>query len=539
MEAGKATWNKAGEMVQAMPPLARSALVLCVLAIAGGLAYVCLGEFTGDSAFLFSGREFPADQLAEMETAWAQDGLSAYRIQGHRVQVPQKEQAKYLAALADHDALPRDLGDEWLKLSCELNPFLSQAARLETLKIAKQNMLSKIIREMSDVESCWVLVDTCKSGGLKQEEKWTASVGVRGKLHRPLAAHSLQQISVLVAASIAGLDAKDVVVVDLNGAATPAGHAPIPLADEYLSKIKSYQEHYRGLAVDALSFVPGVTVTIQVELERLPTTELDSEAFATALSAPGNGPPGNFDRELDVALPPVAGDQYTAFMGAGQPHDAPRRATPVGASSARRDLDAAGQFIPARVTAAVGVPSEYFHRVWKEKASANPTKAATGPTPPELEAIAAEEIAKIRAVVASVLPHTKAAEPQTALVHVQAFEHRPQAPVEVQLSRQEEIANWLVDNWRPLAAGVVFLLSIAMLRGTLRSLMAPAAAAPAVMHDRTAFDALAAHSADASQRALRDQLQKTVEHDPAAAAEVLRTWLAQRGQREAAASPRG
>ncbi len=214
-------------------PLVRSILAVGLVGVA--LLLVVLGNailpalqkgtaFEQPQQVLFGGQQFSAEELARFQGVWAGAGLTNYLLRDGQVIVPQQEQAKYLAVLAEQDALPGDLGKDFLKLTTELSPFLTTSARQETLKIAKQNLLAQIIQQMSDIQRAWVILDASevrRPGRLSRQLATTASVSVLSHAKRPLTGERIVQIQQLVAAAVAGLDPQGVAVVDLSAGSSP------------------------------------------------------------------------------------------------------------------------------------------------------------------------------------------------------------------------------------------------------------------------------------------------------------------------------
>jgi hypothetical protein len=318
------TWTRtltfASDLWQRTPPLARSLALVAPLVIGLGIMTGTLSPQTHDEWFL-AGRTFSRDELARLEGAWAAGNLSGHCVESGRVRIPKHKSAEYLAAAERKGALPVDFGDELFRISQELSPFLSHVAREETLRIAKQQMLARIIRRMDDIEAAWVVLDEQSRGGLHEEARFTASVSLQTAHHRPLDTRRYPQIQRLVASAVAGLDPERVTVVDLNA---PGQSSSDGEGGEALGEIIAFENYYQNRIARALSHIPGVdvlvTASVAAPVIRLSVAEPKDEAAvfpnpgplrleaATPASrtAPESQPPRQPDRVTALVSVPAA-----------------------------------------------------------------------------------------------------------------------------------------------------------------------------------------------------------------------------------------
>ena len=92
--------------VLALTVLAAAGLLLAVVVVSVG--YLFRQGTAGPDSYLFGGERLPESQLIRIEAAIAQAGLNDSVREGNRIRVPAGQQAKYLAAVADADALPQN-----------------------------------------------------------------------------------------------------------------------------------------------------------------------------------------------------------------------------------------------------------------------------------------------------------------------------------------------------------------------------------------------------------------------------------------------
>ncbi|MGC3966681.1 MAG: hypothetical protein QM775_04725 [Pirellulales bacterium] len=245
---------------------------LLLAAVVVSIGYLFNAQSSGAEAFLLNGQSFTADELAAMEGAFGKAGLSDYTVDGARVRIAKSRQAAYLGALADGGALPAGFGDHLAQAANSPGPFTSRAQQEEMMKVAKQRELAAIIRTMNGIENAVVHYDVQKCAGFGQSATATASVSVKPRGNLQLNETQVPMIRSLVASAIAGLAPENVTVVDINGRAYSAkqgyGGGGSAQDDPFLSMTKAHKDLIEVNIRDALAYVPGVTVTANVELDR-------------------------------------------------------------------------------------------------------------------------------------------------------------------------------------------------------------------------------------------------------------------------------
>jgi flagellar M-ring protein FliF len=474
------SWSEWSERFGRLPASARLLAAGVVLAAMTSLVYFASRGASSEDVYLLGGQGFSSSEMAAMEAAFGRSKLGGYRIESNRIRVPAGQQAAYMAALADHGALPANFGDYLAEANVKVGPFTSRTQQEELLKAAKQRELALIICSMQGIERAAVHYDTQKKGGLRSAIVTTASVSVKPLGSQPLDEKQVPMIRHLVAGAIAGLAPEGVTVIDLNGRTYTGGTAGSPGAaqdDPYLARVKQYQSLYETTIGHALSYVGGATISVHVEL----------------------------DRELV--------------------HRTERQPTTWSAERTQVDLAA---LTPKIVTASVGVPSSYYENIWRRR-----TEAALGTsTSVTLDAVEREESEKIRVHVGRLLPHGPA----------QANASQP--PVTVTTFAQIPAADMLRPSWYeppapanalPWTTMVLVALAVAA-AWKVRSLMTSKpeeAAEPAeVSNAQRRLDAAVDDIPKPHIRrpvpqgaTLREELAEIVRDDPEAAVNVLRGWI--------------
>ena len=265
-------------------------------AIALGLVAAAVGWATwlvherpaAEEVELLPGSVLPSSELAIVEAAFDRAQLTDHRCEEGRIWVPRPRQSAYMRALVDAEALPREFGSS-LRRAIETNsPWQSRAAQAEHMRVALQEELAHVICSMPGIERAAVLYDVADrggvDGGLAAGPVRTASVNVRTHPDVELEPTRVQAIRVLVAASIAGLEAERVAVADLRSGRVHAGPV-VPVAvetdaavDRDLARRIAHEKHLAAKVRQALGFVKGAVVDVTV-------------GFPSAVPAAADSPP--------------------------------------------------------------------------------------------------------------------------------------------------------------------------------------------------------------------------------------------------------
>jgi type III secretory pathway lipoprotein EscJ len=277
-----------------------------VAASLGWAAWLLRDRPISEEVELLPGTVLPSSELAIVEAAFDRAQLIGHRTEGGRVWVPRPRQSAYMRALVDAEALPREFGSS-LRRALESNsPWQSRAVQEEMLRVAVQEELAHVICSMPGIERAAVLYagNDRPGGGLAAAPRPTASVNVRTQAGAELEPARVQAIRVLVAASIAGLEAERVAVTDLRSGRVFAGPlAPdsagdeVAQADPALARRIVHERHLAGKLRQGLAFVEGAIVDVTVTFQ---------SPAAPRLPAPA--PPPSSQRIADANAPAAIGD---------------------------------------------------------------------------------------------------------------------------------------------------------------------------------------------------------------------------------------
>ncbi len=543
------TASQIKELFNSMTPGARVASALLFAVIVVSVIFLFSGQVGRGGNYLMGGRPFTASELSAVQAAFAAAGLPEPQYEGSRIRVPSGQESAYVTAMAEAGAMPADFHSYLEATLADQGPFVGPKQRDELIKNAKQKKLAAIIGSMQGIEFATVDYDVRREGGLSRRVTSTASVSVKPVLSQQLDSDRARVIRHLVAAAFAGLKPEDVTIADLNGRVYAGGSSPLGDGEEhqYLRVMRAYEHLFRERAQDALSYVAGVTVNVNVELtpeveSSREKTTLDDKASGTLFQSESSttrdsnsGPPGG---RPGVVAQQGNANQATQLAGARV-----TASTDEQSSSQRQSIPAhetvrsrAVGLIPQRVTVAVGVPSSHYEKIYQKR---NPTADGTPPVATDmaqLKLIEQEEQQKIQRYVAQLIPASAGVADLEPLVKVTTFEHvAPESPAAE--SAVTAGLGWFAQNWSSVGLLLLGLISLLILRSMVRSGTA------SVTPDTTRFQVLSDDSddskaEDASEKsakrtlkrpaagiALRDELSQMVKEDPDAAANVIRGWI--------------
>jgi flagellar M-ring protein FliF len=537
------------ELFASMTPGARITSVLLLVAVVVSLAYLVQYGITGGGTYLLGGEAFSQHDLQTMEVAFGKKGLKDFSVEGNRIRVPRAQQSSYLAALADENALPHSFGDYMERAINSSSPFRPKDVQESAMKVAELKELSQILSLMEGID--WVRV-MCKSqdkGGLNRQRTTTASVNVMPK-HGPLDDALMRSLRVNVSTSL-NIDAKDITVTDVSTGRTTRGDPESGGAeDPVIAARQSYQNDYCKQIREALSYVPGVTVTCNVQMDREKSRQEEQVTYDPKSVSyqvtdnnrkrthEGSSPGGKVGYQAQAANQRMTLDNSAKGSREEEEQEERKEMSVIGGT--RKQITSLG-LQPRVVTASIGVPTSYFAKVWEKRNPPEAGKPAKTPTAADLQRIQGDVQGDIKACVGKLLPSpTDIADPgrfdPKQLVEVTVFEDLKPTDV-TGPSVTEEVVNWLQQSWTTLGLLALGFVSLAMLRSMTR--YTPPAAIAAT--EEAAGEEKEAEAGAGQQehvempkpvrkfqgtgQSLHDELSELVRDDPDAAVNILRNWI--------------
>jgi len=539
------------DLFRSMTPGARITSALLLAAVVISLVYLFRIQVSSPDEDLMYGMPIAASQLPAMEAAFEKAGLSGYEVRGTHIRVPRGQRAKYMAALADARALPPNYGSALREALDSSNVFESSKDKERRYKIGLIEELRMVISSLRGIESASVLLDVDTKGGLNREKIATASVTVWPVGQNQIDEETVEKIRNIVCGAVAGMKPENVTVSDSNGRSY-RGKAEGGGGDDLLllAAKRDYERSLKHQILNALSYIPNITVEASVSLDRdriIRTREIQRDPKAVAIretetsisrTVEGGGPGGRPGLQAQANTAASLVTRTTGPREESEESRSERISIPSGKETEKETLGLALK----RVSVAVGIPNSYWVKVWQERNAAQDGQPRV-PDVAALDAVRQEESAKIQKHVAALLRSVDGVADggdPTDLVTVTTFQDiKPPELPDPPLAT--EVLNWLTRSWQTLGLLGLALVSVMMLRSMIRAVPVAPEASP--LAELAALKEKQAPTAEQPQqpaetpeqkrlrrfqttgKSLRDELSELVREDPDTAANILKSWI--------------
>ncbi|MBT4866679.1 MAG: hypothetical protein HON53_16370, partial [Planctomycetaceae bacterium] len=485
------------------------------------------------------GKLFRTEELIRAEQTLIDAGLTDFRHEGQRLMVPKGEEGRYNAALVDGGALPNHWAEELEKSLADGGLFQSKAQLQAKMDIVLGKELRRVLRALPDIEEASAKWTTSKPARWPNTgSKVTALVSVRPKAGRELSMARIQSLRYATASMVPDLEAGNVTVLNqTTGDAYTVDDGSNPYDSRALQKASEYARDYEGKIRAALSYIPGVLVTVNVDLENLQryterkstidkknTVAVQETSVTRDTSSNGGGPAG------EAGVRPNQGGQLqtqTTTPKSQTSKDSETSTTILPSWTNEEKVYTPG--VPESVQVAVSIPTAYARTValaGKEPAADETAADATDPTVTAAEVTTAEAgiKAKVEPQVLKLIPKTSLAAAVDVSFHIPGV---PEVtPLETSLI---DTAGETLGRWGGAAGLALFALwALWMLNKSMKKMPAIEEAeenASASLSLKLPTAEVEQVEEPAVQDTRRDEIQSVVRDDPELAATVLNKWL--------------
>jgi flagellar M-ring protein FliF len=536
------------ELFLSMTPAARVTAVLLLGVIGISLTFLFQQNASSPDAYLFGGRILQAREVEEVMAAIATAGLNDAEQVGNRIRVPRGQKSAYWAAVAKADAMPTNY-DVLDQGQLETSPFESSESRRQRVKTTKERKVALILRGFDTIADAKVIYDILPPQGLNRRQQATAMVSIRPAIGETLDPRQIKMIKKTVAGAVVGLSTKDVHLANEDNVQRydELSVTPEMFDDPYFQKRLNYELWMKDKIGGFLSYIPGVQVTI--------TVELDDTVHRTTVSEKPDGDgvamrESRTDDEITNTKTANAGRPGLQAQGPGRAGEQEEQEKIVSKTvnstqdtdnvvgTIRETTEWAG-FVPQQVQAAIAIPSDYLVDIWRQR-----TPDAAEDAKPNEEMLGLMEVKledKIKKQVENLLPRHSDSNPYDSVV-ISIFDSLPSESIEEPSTSSQAIA-WASQNIGNMMMGGFTLISLVMLRSVVKSIP-PSDPVPDVGPSSLPFpqsgdndpstsdDDIATTDKESRPRlklnkgpTLKDDLSDIVREDAEAAASILRTWI--------------
>lgn len=381
-----------------LPLAARLLFVALALVVVLAMLFVATRTASPTMVELY-GQAAPVEDQMRARDALASAGISHKMVNGRLMVLPD-DRVRALAAAVQAGAGPKNTQLMFSTLGGSQSWMNSRDTNRQQADIALMNELAMIIRNFNGVEDARVVIDVPDPVGMGMAyRKPTGAVSVTLRPGRPLTQNMVDSIAALVSGAKAGLDIRNVKVIDTNNPTQRTARAEDDMAaGDYMEHVAKIEGRTQEKIQGALGYIRGVLVAVTAQVDnRRVAQEIDTklplnqgtvsirekENTTERTSTQANGPGEENGVRANVGA--TAGASGAAQGSRTSDTTSDTNFTVAIGSKREKIIDPRG--MPTRVTAMVSLPREYVVALVKQAkadADAEPTQA-------EIEAKFAEE----------------------------------------------------------------------------------------------------------------------------------------------------
>lgn len=526
------------DLYQAMAPSQRLTLAVVPALVVAALGVLMYTNQTAGTEYLLGGKFFAPEELARAQEAFRQAGLSDFQVDGQRLSVPRGQAERYTAALVVSTSLPADFAADFDKMQKSIGLFTPEAQRQEMLEENRKLRLSKILRAVPGIEDAAVEWDRPKrSGFARNNTPPTAQVSVKTRGGAELTPQTVNSLRLFVAGAVAGITSDRVTVLDMNTgkAFAPAASGGDPLNDPIISLTRLRTADYEQKIQKALSYIPGVIVTVNVDLDNLRMSverqqTIDPKPFTLQSNVQSTTQQSS---QKPFREPGVNSNQARSVQQAGgnESSDVTEKTQEenrFAASFQNIERTIEGLF-PKAVQVAVSIPDEFYKQVAKQRGMAEgTTDDEKRKFQSSLDTIRTAVEKDVGAQVAKLIPTGSTPD----AISVKSHPSVDTTPAATPISYLEVTAEFFSQWGGAIALAVFALWALWMFQSNLSKLPAE----PMPVQSTQEQEAIAAEEELVLQQqrlasqgpTKRDEVQSLVHDHPEMAAAVLSRWIAPR-----------
>ncbi|MBI1336394.1 MAG: hypothetical protein GC164_05470 [Phycisphaera sp.] len=226
--------------------------------------------------------QYAADRQTEVLARLKTQGVTA-KVEGNRIMVAADELQDAYAVLAQNDLLSNDTSKAFDDMIASQSMWESNQKSKRNMMIARQKVLSQIIRKMRGVHSADVMIDVPEFQKFGQAYvRPTASVNLVMQGSGNVDQRLVEAVAGLVSGAVADMKPEDVNIVDANSGRSMTVKDPLDaMAGELMERTQSLEKYYRDKIQNALNYIPGVIVAVNVRMDNVRSHQEETTTFAT------------------------------------------------------------------------------------------------------------------------------------------------------------------------------------------------------------------------------------------------------------------
>lgn len=464
MESARKTLNQFSQLIGKMPVSQQLSIALVAILIVGGLVTLTMRDSKSNYAPLSFGKPFTTEEIINAEQTFRDAGLEKYRREGTMLYVPADEIALYHGALINGGTLPSGFGDALEKqLEGGMGVFESNRTTQQRKDIALAKFLQQTIEAIPTIDYASVAWARSKASRWPHNDsKVTATVTVRPKQGHTITPFQYRSFRSAVASMVADLKPSDVTILDLStGLSPPAEDIDGDLTNGLMKRIRDFTQEYETKISQALSYIPDVLVTVNVDVDELKsrverTQKIDTKGSFKVYESTASRTE-EVENRAPRSEPGVRNNQPTSLQAAAGPTETRSINQEDGTSTSAPSYTISEQeffaAMPKAVQVSIKIPQSYYKAVAERSGVEQPESADSDDTYQRaIQDIEKRELDKIKATAAVLIP--KGSDPSS--IDVSSYHSvRETNPVE-ELGLWQKILE-VATNW----AGKIALFAVA------------------------------------------------------------------------------
>lgn len=533
------------ELFASMTPGARVTAGLLVAVVVVSLGFLFQQVNAGPDEYLFGGDPISRDRLPGMEAALSGADIE-HTTDGNRIKVSRADKNRAIAAIADANQLPPDVGNLMKEALDGGGMFDFRDIKMQRLRSAREQQTALILSEFPWIDRAHVIYNVSEKKGLRSSRHATAAVSIL-----PIAGESLDNKRMR---TVKGFVSKacDVPLADIEvtnqGTDMIASGGEIDPEDYelpyYRIKARIEQDIERKIRAQ-LATITGVRVGVNALIDQT------SEQRVVA-SEPNNDPVTLTRKKLATESNQTigfAGDRVGAEANGpgGIPHTeaVASRTDQIKESSEADDQNSvvgvtttetvSSGYALKEANASITVPMSYVETVYRRN-NLGPNGEEPEEIDPELLTTTQTSIkTSIEGSVTPLLPKLSLGENAYRQVNVEFFRDLPSDPIP-EPSFATGALGWLNQNANTLGMAGLAVFSLVMLRSMVSSTNKDGTVhgLPSLQLDGETLEGTDGDEEEEFTRpklklrkadTLKDDLTDMVSSDPDAAAAILRSWI--------------
>jgi len=541
MDALKKTFQQFRGLYTAMTASQRMTLIVVPVMVLAAFAFLLFNNPLSSYVALSWGKVYTTEELMRAEQTLIDAGLSEFRRAGQRLMVPKGDVDRYNAALVEGGSLPTRWPEELEKSLADGGLFLSKAQLQAKMDIVLGKELARVLRALPGIEMASVKWARSNPGRWPQTQtKVTALVSVRPRGGHELSMARIQSLRYAAASMVPDLQPKNVTVLNQRtGEAYTADDENNPFNNRDLQKARDYARDYEKRIRNALSYITGVLVTVNVDLDNLKrsterkrmveakpvTVNLTEQSRIVSSSEQPTAAEPGANANLARQLPTQAGNLKS------QKTDESNTKTISLPSVTVTEIDKIPG-MPEAVQVAISIPQAYVRTVAlagkpsPEDAATSGDESQITVTPAEIAQAETDIKQRVQPQVMKLIPKKSAADAVDISFHI------PGEPdVETVQVSFFDTASATAGRWGGAIGLALFALwALWMLNKSMARLPVAEEESHGVADIALAAQTSPTNTEDNQEpeelkRTKRDELQSVVRDDPEMAAAVLSKWL--------------